>query len=926
MNEQGTKRKESYKRLAEINRAITASLNFDKVLDLTVEKAAQLVGATVSLLLLTDKDGLLRVRAAKGVDPAFAKSFSGGMEENVIHHLHRALGIPAKQAFISVPVIAKHSLNGLLIITRNSPLNQEEEWQLTALADQAAIALRNARLHEMELAEASRARDETLEALRESNDRIGNILESISDLFYSLDREWRIVDINRNTQARLCRSREELIGNVIWEVFPETGDSALFTNFQKAMEESVPVHFEMASKILPGVWFEAHAYPVAEGLSVYMRDITERKRSDVTNHLLAAIVESSEDAIISKDVNGIINSWNKAAERIFGYTAEEAIGHPVTMLIPPERYDEEPAILDRIMKGQLVDHYETVRQRKDGTLIDLSLTISPIRNAEGLIIGASKIVRDITERKRTEKEIQFQAHLLNAVEQAVIATDLKGTILYWNRFAEWLYGWNSAEALGANVIDVIPAADTRETAAEILARLVQGESWSGELLAKKKDGSVFPIQVTDSPIFGEAGELIGIVGVSIDITDLKRAEEERVRLLERERQARNEAEEANSLKDEFLATLSHELRNPLNVILGYAEVLLRSEEAKGSPFLKKSAEILKRNALAQSQLVRDLLDLSRLHMGKLSLNREAVSLLTTTGNAVETVQAEAAAKKVELKVVAPEEVLFVDADPLRIEQVVWNLLHNAVKFTPPGGTVTVRLSSEANQGVVSVEDTGEGIARDFIPHVFEMFRQADATSIRRHGGLGIGLALVHQLVQLHNGTVAVSSEGPGQGAQFTIKLPLSRETKQSLPEVKQTVDGALSQMRILVVDDSVDSVEMLRRLFEMAGAIVNTARSGAEAIRIVRNEHFDVILSDISMPGMDGFELLRTLRELLGVRDTPVLALTGFGRAEDVARAKAEGFFTHVTKPIDLGQLVETLQKLRVKNRFKASAAVEESC
>ncbi len=434
---------------------------------------------------------------------------------------------------------------------------------------------------------------------------------------------------------------------------------------------------------------------------------------------------------------------------------------------------------------------------------------------------------------------------------------------------------------------------------------------------------MFPAQVTDSPIFAEDGELIGIVGVSIDITERKRAEEERARLLESERQARSEAEEANRLKDEFLATLSHELRNPLNVILGYAEVLLRSEEAKRSAFVKRAAEILKRNALAQSQLVRDLLDLSRLHMGKLSLNREAVSLITTIGNAVETVQAEATAKEVELKVVAPEEVLFVDADPLRIEQVVWNLLNNAVKFTPAGGTVTVRLSSEANQGVVSVEDTGEGIDPTFIPHVFEMFRQADATNSRRHGGLGIGLALVQQLVQLHDGTVAVSSEGQGQGAQFTIKLPLSRESKQSLPDVKQTDAGVLSQMRILVVDDSVDTVDMLRRLFEMDGAIVNTARSGAEALKIVSNEHFDVILSDISMPGMDGFELLRILRELPAVRDTPVLALTGFGRAEDVARAKAEGFFSHVTKPIDLGQLVETLQELRVKSSFKANAGAE---
>ncbi len=922
MNEQENK-KEPYKRLAEINRAITSSLNFNKVLDLIVENAAHLVGADVSLVLLIDKDGLLRVRAAKGVAPALTRSFSGGMEEDVIHQLHKALGVSAEQTFVSIPIITQNSLDGLLVITRSSTLTQEEEWQLSALADQAAIALRNARFYEMELTEASRERDETLEALRDSNQKINNILESITDLFYLLDRDWRFLEINRQSQLRFGKSREQLIGKVIWEVYPDAINSPLFPGLHKAMEENVPVHFELDSKSVPGGWFEVHAYPGPEGLSVYLCDITERKHAQVTNSLLASIVEWSEDAIISKDLNGIINSWNKAAVRIFGYTAEEAIGHSVTMLIPAERYDEEPAILERIAKGQLVNHYETVRKRKDGRFIDISLTVSPVRNEEGVISGASKIVRDISERKQREQEIRFQAHLLSAVEQAVIATDLQGTILYWNAFAERLYGWSSAEALGSNIIDLTPTVDTRETAEEILAALARGDSWVGEMLTKRKDGSSFPAHVTDSPIFGAGGELVGIVGVSFDVTERKLAEAERDRLLESERHARSQAEEANRLKDEFLATLSHELRNPLNVILGYAEVLLRSNEAKQSAFVKRAGEILKRNALAQSQLVRDLLDLSRLHMGKLSLNREAVSLTTTIGNAVETVYAEAIAKEVQVKVVALEGVLFVDADPLRIEQVVWNLLNNAVKFTPPGGAVTVRLCNEGNMGVLSVEDTGEGIDPAFIPHVFEMFRQADATNRRRHGGLGIGLALVQELIELHDGTVEVFSEGQGKGARFTIKLPLSRESKPSLPAVRQTDTGALSKMRILVVDDSVDTVEMLRRLFEMDGATVNTAHSGPEALNIVTGEHFDVILSDISMPGMDGFELLRKLRELPGARNIPVLALTGFGRAEDVSRAKAEGFFSHVTKPIDLGQLVETLQKLRMRNKLKVNAGAE---
>ena len=369
----------------------------------------------------------------------------------------------------------------------------------------------------------------------------------------------------------------------------------------------------------------------------------------MVNQRFAAIVESSDDAIISKDLKGIIKSWNKGAERIFGYTQEEVIGKSVTILIPEERFDEEPEILRQISSGRRLEHYETVRLRKDGTLINISITVSPIVNESGEIIGASKIARDISDREMRDKQIRFQASLLDAVEEAVIATDLEGTILYWNLFAEELYGWTPAETLGANVIDIIPTSATRGDASEILARLRQGASWSGEFVAQRKDGSSFPTLVTDSPIYSRLGEPIGIVGVSIDITDRKLAEDERTRLLESERQARKEAEEANRLKDEFLATLSHELRNPLNVILGYAEVLLRSEEAKKSSFVSRAAEILKRNALAQSQLVRDLLDLSRLHMGKLTLNRETISLTSAIEHAVETVRDEANEKGVEIE-------------------------------------------------------------------------------------------------------------------------------------------------------------------------------------------------------------------------------------------------------------------------------------
>ncbi len=626
--------------------------------------------------------------------------------------------------------------------------------------------------------------------------------------------------------------------------------------------------------------------------------------------LLAAIVESSDDAIISTDLAGIIATWNKGAERIFGYTTAETIGRSFTILIPAESFEGESQILKEVLKGKRVEHYETVRQRKDGSLIDISLTISPLKDEDGNIVGAAKIARDISERVKREKQIRYQARLLNAVEQAVIAIDLDGKILSLNSFAEWLYGWLEQEVVGRNLLEIISAPDPQQETDEIFSRIHRGDSWSGELHVKRKDESEFTAMVTHSPIHNEQGQLIGMVVVSRDITASKQAEEDHAKLLESERQARAEAEEANRIKDEFLATISHELRNPLNVILGYSEVLVRSQEANESEFVQRAAEILRRNAIAQAQLVSDLLDLSRLQLGKFSLNRQVVSLTKTINDAVETVRDEADAKGLQVKIEMLNELVFVDGDPLRMEQIVWNLLNNAVKFTPSGGTVTVKLAKKNGLAQLAVADTGQGIEPKFLPHVFEIFRQADATISRRHGGMGIGLALVQQLVQLQGGSVSVSSGGAGRGAEFTISLPVTTEATEPRKTGGLVQPNALTGMRILVVDDSADTVDMLRTLLEMDGAMVSTAGGGPEALEILEKESFDVILSDISMPGMDGFELLNRLRKLPSGRDVPVLALTGFGRAEDVERAKSEGFFSHITKPVDVSAIVAMLQKL----------------
>ena len=449
--------------------------------------------------------------------------------------------------------------------------------------------------------------------------------------------------------------------------------------------------------------------------------------------------------------------------------------------------------------------------------------------------------------------------------------------------------------------------------------------------------------VQSMPLISSAGHVLGVISThftnprrpteqeirlmdllarqAADYLERKRVEEEREELLQREHGLRHTAEEANRLKDEFLAIMSHELRNPLNVILGYAELLLRSDEIKQSPPLQRMADAVKRNAVAQSKLIRDLLDLSRLRSGKLELNRETVSPVAAIENAIETVRMEAEAKNISIEIDAPSDVVFVEADPVRLEQVIWNLLNNAVKFTPRDGHIAVRLHNEPEHIVLTVQDDGQGIDESFLPHIFEIFRQADPSTNRSQSGMGIGLAVVQQLVELHGGSVTAHSDGVGEGASFTIHLPRSQEKQlRSRSVMDHHGINSLDGMNVLVVDDSADTTEMVQHLLEIGGATVTAVTSGFEALKVAGKKQFDVILSDISMPGMDGFEFLNRLRQMPGYQELPAVALTGFGRPEDVQRAYDQGFVAHLTKPFDIQALACLLQKMPRQRAAQQSA------
>jgi PAS domain S-box-containing protein len=490
--------------------------------------------------------------------------------------------------------------------------------------------------------------------------------------------------------------------------------------------------------------------------------------TDETQGWLAAIVASSDDAIVSTDLKGVVTSWNRAAEKMFGYTAKEAVGQSILLILSEDRQPEEEFILGRVRAGQGVEHFETVRRHKNGSLIDISLTVSPIV-ANGIVVGASKIARDVTAAKRMEREAFRLAAIVSSSDDAIISKDLNGVIQSWNRGAEKIFGYAAAEVIGKNITIIIPE-DRLHEEVEVLSRIRAGFSIEHfETVRRRKDGTLLNISLTVSPIRDASGRVSGASKIARDVTEQRRLQDQ--------------ADEASRLKDEFLAVLSHELRTPLNTVLGYARMLRREDKRLSGELHERALDALERNADALTRLVNDVLDTSRIVTGKLRLAMESMAVDQVVEAAVDIVRPAADAKGVTIRMQV-ESGMKVIGDRDRVQQVLWNLASNAIKFTPAGGTVTVRLSHAGHAAEIVVQDTGIGIAREQLPYVFQRFWQADTGVSREYGGLGIGLALARHLVDLHGGTIAADSAGPGRGSTFTVTFPLATERERHLRAIK----------------------------------------------------------------------------------------------------------------------------------------------
>jgi PAS domain S-box-containing protein len=625
------------------------------------------------------------------------------------------------------------------------------------------------------------------EQLREQSERFHITLSSIGDAVISTDAAGNITFLNRVAETLTGWAHDEAVGRPLPDVFnivnPRTR-AAVENPALGALREGRVVGLAHHTVLITRDGIERpiddSAAPIHDaagtivGAVLVFRDVSERMQALEAQGRLAAIVESSQDVIVSKSLDGIVRSWNHEAERVLGYTADEAIGKPITLIIPPDRENEERDIMTRLRRGERVEHFETVRRAKDGRLVDLSIAISPVRDATGQVIGASKVARDISERKKIEEALR--------------------------------------------------TADRR--------------------------------------------------------------------------------------KDEFLAVLAHELRNPLAPLANGLQVIRLAHGDPGA--IAQARTMMERQLSHLVRLVDDLLDLSRIGRKQMELRRSRLLLSDVVNSAIETARPLIEAAGHTLAVSVPPEAIHLDGDLTRLSQVFSNLLANSAKYTDPHGQIFLDVIRRPDQVVVSVRDTGIGIAADQLDAVFGMFSQVDPRTERSRGGLGIGLALVQGLVKMHGGSVTAQSPGIGQGSTFSVTLPVIEAnvpSQRSRPS--DASPTAHERRRILIVDDNLDAARSMAMMLELLGNDVRTAHDGVQAIELVEHYRPDVVLMDVGMPRLDGYDATRRIRAQPWGRATIIIALTGWGQDDDKARSQEAGCNGHLTKPVNLSDLQSLLEKLK---------------
>lgn len=884
------------------------------------------------------------------------------------------------------------------------------------------IARVNANLDMAQLRQEAARREQQLRAMSEvaqqaaetARDQVSNILESITDAFVAFDRQWRYAYVNRAASQILQQPPENLIGKHVWqEVFPNEIGGLAYHNLHLAMNERIPVSWEEFGQPLQR-WLEVNAYPFADGIAIYFRDITERKQAEVEHEQLMqalAIEQARLEAVlrqlpvgvmIADAASGKLVLTNEQAKQIVGYNYDESLMldqydpivsfegfHPTGQRYAAEDYP----LVRSLQQGEVVTNEEIELHRNDGCCIFINANSAPILDGGGEIVSAVVVFQDVTERKRAETALQEgrdRLTLLYETTRDLLLSDQPLTLIhslfsklkdqfgldvclnYLLDTEQQMLRLAAYEGISDSLAAEIECLDlgravcgtVAQQCRQIVHADVQNSTDATVEFVRSLGLTAYACQplAVQSQVFGTLGfgsrtrtqfttaevELLQVLCDQIAIAM------ERASLITSLQQQTEQLRQANQIKDEFLAVLSHELRSPLNPILGWTKLLRMGKLDQQKTAI--ALETIERNAQLQTQLIGDLLDISRILQGKLALDIRSVDLASTISAALETVRLAAEAKSIQIQISLDPTIPMILGDGNRLQQVVWNLLSNAIKFTPDGGRVEVKLDClaadefaanhtsdnspaqnpeyflrkrHANRtqnakpvAQITVTDTGKGIHPDFLPYVFDSFRQADGSTTRKFGGLGLGLAIVRQIVELHGGTVTATSPGEDQGATFTVKLPLSKlgETKVQSTDRFSTAflpTPSLKGVKILVVDDEADTRELIAFTLKQCEATVRAVESAAEALIEIASFQPDLLMSDIGMPEMDGYMLMQQIRKLPPEQggQIPAIALTAYAGELDRQHALQVGFQRHVTKPVALIEIAQIIASLVQKSR-----------
>ncbi|MGV7207314.1 ATP-binding protein [Oxalobacteraceae bacterium A2-2] len=815
-------------------------------------------------------------------------------------------------------------------------------------------------------------------ARRASNERMHLLLATMNEGLLIISPEWTITQINPQAEELLrAAPRQELAGQSLWQVLPSLRGGILESQLRHALARQQPVQCDFYHAARER-WLALRALPSADGLLCYVQDASKRRSGDdalrQSEADLRALADTIPQLVWIAEADGQQVWYNRRWYDYTGASDGMLLGDGWKQVYAPDCVDlMEQRWRQSVHSGQPFEMELPIRGA-DGQFRWFLTRANPVRGSGGKVLRWFGTCTDVDQVKRAQEALRDESDILETLNHTGAALawtrDLQSllqevtdaaTHISGARFGAFFYsgvGADGAALLLHTLSSNAPSGFAglgvpRATALLGPSLLGHGTLRCDDVLADPRYGANPPHlgvprghppvrSYLAVPVVSRSGEVIGnllfghpepnmfserterIVGgiaaqaaVAIDNARLfeatQQAAQERAVLLESEREARAEAERNSQLKDEFLATLSHELRTPLTAILGWAQVLRRGGRDHGD--LEKGLSTIERNARAQAQLIEDLLDMSRITTGQVQLSMATLAPEAAVAHAIDSVRLAAEAKHIRIEQEIAPDAGLVTGDPGRLQQIFWNLLTNAIKFTPRGGAVRVSVAREGEQVAVAVQDSGIGIAPAFLPHVFERFRQADASATRRHGGLGLGLAIVKHLVEQHGGTVSAASAGEGCGALFTVRLPHSvaavpapspARPAQRAPAAPVDADCDLSGLQVLVVDDEDDARDLIKRILTDCNAEVLTAATASEALALLQHRRPDLLVSDLGMPEMDGYGLLDRIRAMGPAHggDLPAIALTAFARAEDRQRVLSSGFLAHIAKPVEPAELV----------------------